>query len=69
MARYSGVTTRIVDTGDSEPSAEVLRLKQEEILSKLRSVTVDQITDFQSRPIDVGLDEAKAAWEKTIWAK
>jgi hypothetical protein len=67
---YAAGSTKIVESGAVEPSPEELKRKQAEILEKLRSVTVDQIEDFRGRSLETGrVDEVKAAWEKTIWAK
>lgn len=62
--------TKIVETGPKEPTAKELEMKQAEILERLRSVTPDQLKEFQSRSVDEErAGEVKLSWQKTIWAK
>jgi hypothetical protein len=62
--------TKIVDSGDHEPTPEELKKRQAEILGKLRSVTPDQIEDYVNRSLDADVTgEGKEAWQKTVWRK
>jgi len=69
MAQDTEYAVKLVSSATKEPSADELKRRQDLLLSKLKSITPDQLAGFIGKSASDASGGPKMMWEKTVWEK